>query len=97
MTSTTTPPTGATPITAPFVKDGAGDFYWVVSAIPGKSFEFNSWNLSRLEINGVDLTNKWASTQPGINPAAPAAIDGKYFIRYTGAFAWSHFEIVVKP
>ncbi len=96
VTSTTNPP-GTTPIAAPFVKDGAGDFYWVVPAISGKYFEFNSWNLTKLEINGVDLTNKWASTQPGITGAAPAPIDGKYFIRYSGAFAWSHFEIVVKP
>jgi uncharacterized protein YjdB len=97
VTSTTTPPTGATPITAPFVKDGAGDFYWVVTSIPGKYFEFNSWNLSKLEINGVDLTNKWASTQSGVTGAAPAPINGQYFIRYTGAFAWSHFDIAVKP
>jgi hypothetical protein len=96
VTSTTNPPAG-TPIAAPFVKDGAGNFYWVVSAVSGKYFEFNSWNLTKLEVNGVDLTNKWASTQPGITGAAPAPIDGKYYIRYSGAFPWSHFEIVVKP
>jgi uncharacterized protein YjdB len=98
VTSSTTPPTGATPITAPFVKEGLGSFYWVVSAIPGQYFEFNSWQLSKLEINGVDLTGKWATTRPGDTGSAPPAIDGKYYIRYTGSFAWSHFDIkVVNP
>jgi uncharacterized protein YjdB len=97
VTSTTPPPTGATPITAPFVKDGAGDFYWEVTPIAGKYFEMNSWNVSKLEINGVDFTGKWVSTQPGSSAPAPALINGKYYIRYSGGFAWSHFEIVVKP
>jgi hypothetical protein len=82
---TATPPPTGTPITLPFVKDGAGDFTWVLSTSQIKLF--NSWNLTKLEINGVDYTNKWSSTLP-----APAA-DGKYYIRYSGAFAWSHFEI----
>jgi uncharacterized protein YjdB len=97
VTNVTQPP-AATPITAPFVKDGAGDFYWEV-AVPtaGKHFEFNSWNVSKVEINGVDFTGKWASTQAGASAPAPAPINGKYYIRYSGSFAWSHFEILVKP
>jgi hypothetical protein len=78
----------ATPITLPFVKDGAGDFTWVFTDSTIKLF--NSWNLTKLEINGVDYTNKWSSTLP------PPAADGKYYIRYIGEFAWSHFEIL-KP
>jgi uncharacterized protein YjdB len=84
VTVTSTPP-GATPITIPFVKDGVGDFYWVFSG--GTLKHFNSWNLAKLEINGVDYTNKWSET-------LPPAIDGKYYVRYIGNFAWSHFEIV---
>jgi hypothetical protein len=76
----------ATPITVPFIKDGAGDFYW---AAPTSGFAFiNCWNLQKLEINGVDYTNKYVARTD-----LPAPINGKYYIRYSGAFAWSHLEI----
>jgi len=45
----------------------------------------NSWNMSLVEINGVDFTNVWSNNMP-------AAIDGKWYIHYVGTYSWSHFE-----
>jgi len=45
----------------------------------------NSWNMSLVEINGVDFTNVWSNNMP-------AAIDGKWYIHYVGSYSWSHFE-----
>jgi uncharacterized protein YjdB len=93
VTSSTTPPTGGTPITAPFRKDGTGDFTWVFTPEPGKFYSFNSWLLTRLEINGIDVTNRWASTNPTESGTAPAPINGKYTIRYISASPHSAFLI----
>src|SRR5512138_2609299 len=87
---TTPPPGGAcSPVTAtisvPFTRDGAGTFCWQTSN-PGAYI--NSWNLANLTINGVDFTNKWASSS-----SFPPAINGSWYISYTGNFAWSHFEL----
>jgi hypothetical protein len=71
-------------ITAPFTKDGAGSFCWQTSNLG--SF-VNSWNLASLTINGVDFTNKWASSS-----SYPAKINGFWYVSYQGNFAWSHFE-----
>jgi len=71
-----------TAITLSFAKDGAGEFCFVTS---GTVNFINSWNLQLLEINGVNLTNKWANT-------LPARINGNYYIHYIGNFPWSHFE-----
>ncbi|MGC8825341.1 MAG: hypothetical protein ACP5PZ_12255, partial [Bacteroidales bacterium] len=46
----------------------------------------NSWNMDKVEINGVDYTNKWSNSMP-------PAIGGKWYIYYKGSYAWSHFEI----
>jgi len=45
----------------------------------------NSWNMSLVEINGVDFTNVWSNNMP-------APIDGKWYIHFMGQYAWSHFE-----
>src|SRR5512146_887250 len=87
---TTPPPGGAcSPVTAtitvPFTKDGAGTFCWQTSN-PGSYI--NSWNLASLSINGVDFTNKWAASS-----SFPPAINGSWYISYTGNFAWSHSEL----
>jgi endoglucanase len=71
-------------ITAPFTKDGAGTFCWQTSNLGGY---INSWNLANLTINGVDFTNKYASSS-----SYPAKINGFWYVSYTGNFAWSHFE-----
>ena len=41
--------------------------------------------MDKVEINGVDFTNKWSNS-------LPAAIDGKWYIYYKASYAWSHFE-----
>ncbi|NME71894.1 PKD domain-containing protein [Flammeovirga aprica] len=72
-----------TPISVPFVQNGAGDFCWVAT----ESFPIiNSWNVELLEINGVDFTNKYSQD-------IPPAINGEWVIRYVGLFGWSHFHI----
>jgi endoglucanase len=43
--------------------------------------------MATLNINGVDFTNKWASSGQ-----LPAKINGAWIIKYVGNFAWSHFE-----
>jgi hypothetical protein len=71
-------------ITAPFTQEGAGTFCWQTSNLG--SF-INSWNLTSLTINGVDFTNKYASSN-----SYPAKINGYWYVSYTGNFTWSHFE-----
>lgn len=71
-----------TAVSVPFIKDGAGEFCYALSG----SIDFvNSWNMQKVEINGVDYTNQWSNS-------LPAKIDGKYYVYYKGAFPWSHFE-----
>ncbi len=74
----------STAISMPFVKDGAGQFCWEATCI---GTPINSWNLTKLTINGADFTNKWADAS-----AMPAPIDGKYYIVYDCPYAWGHFE-----
>ncbi len=76
-------PVSAT-IAAPFSKDGAGSFCWQASNLGGY---INSWNMNTLTINSVNYTNAWASTA-----SLPAKINGFWYVRYTGSYAWSHFE-----
>jgi endo-1,4-beta-xylanase len=75
---------GATGISVPFNKDGAGEFCWSTSNIGNY---INSWNLSLLEVNGVNLTNRWVAAS-----SLPAKQNGLYNIHYKGSYAWSHFE-----
>ncbi|HEY1201997.1 MAG TPA: Ig-like domain-containing protein, partial [Niastella sp.] len=83
---TQTPGTGdcSSPVTAslPFTKEGAGEFCYVIT---GNISYVNSWNMSLVQINGVDYTNKWSNSMP-------ARVNGNYYVRYVGQFAWSHFE-----
>jgi hypothetical protein len=72
-----------TPISLPFSQDGAGSYCWVTS---GDISNMNSWNTSKVEVNGVDFTNQWTADLPD-------RIDGNYFIYYEGSFGWSHLEI----
>jgi hypothetical protein len=68
----------------PFTQDGAGQFCYEATCIAAP---INSWNMTRLTINGVDFTNRWADCS-----AIPSPVDGKYYIMYVGRFPWSHFE-----
>ena len=76
-------PVNAT-IAAPFTQDGVGTFCWQSSNLGSY---VNSWNVSKLTVNGVDFTNKYASVTN-----LPAKINGYWYISYIGNFAWSHFE-----
>ena len=71
-------------ITAPFSKDGVGTFCWQTSSIPT---DINSWNLTSLTVNGVNLTNLYVATS-----ALPAKINGFWYISYNSTVAWGHFE-----
>jgi chitodextrinase len=75
----------ATTISVPFSKDGAGEFCWVATSLGAY---ISSWNLTNLNVNGTDFTNKWASSSN-----LPAKIDGNYYLYYNGSYAWSHFEV----
>ena len=92
-TPTVTPTTGtSTPacspvtstITAPFTFDGAGTFCWQTSNLGSY---INNWNLVSLTINGVNFTGQYVPSS-----AYPAKINGYWYVRYTGNFAWSHLE-----
>ncbi|MBN2534035.1 MAG: hypothetical protein JXB88_14190 [Spirochaetales bacterium] len=75
----------STSISIPFTQDGSGNFCWETSSL-GRYI--NSWNVSTLEVNGVDFTNKYVSSSN-----YPAQVNGKYYIRYVANHGWSHFEI----
>ncbi len=70
------------PVTLPFKQDGAGEYCFVIA---GNISYINSWNLSLLEINGVNYTNTWSNS-------LPARVNGNYYVHYVGQYAWSHFE-----
>lgn len=70
-------------ITLPYTQNGIGEYCWVTS---DDIAYINSWNLTSLEVNGVDYTNTWASSLPD-------KIDGNYYIYYQGNYGWSHFEV----
>lgn len=74
-----------TEVSAGFSYTGSGSFKWKVQSI--SSF-INSWNLQSLTINGQQITNNWYAVNE-----LPAAIDGYYYLEYTGNFAWSHIEM----
>jgi hypothetical protein len=71
-------------ITAPFTFDGAGVLCWQSSNLGSY---INSWNLTSLNINGVNVTNLYVAAG-----SLPAKINGNWYIGYHGPYAWSHFE-----
>lgn len=70
----------------PFTADGLGTHCWRVSSF---TF-FNSNNTGLISVNGVNLTNQFATPT---SLSMPAQINGYWYITYVGAFPWSHFEI----
>jgi endoglucanase len=80
--NTTTGCANPVTISIPFTKDGVGNFCWVTST---PIAYVNSWNLTSLKINGVDFTNKWSNS-------LPASQNGQWFIEYSSAVSWGHFE-----
>jgi xyloglucan-specific exo-beta-1,4-glucanase len=69
-------------ISIPFVQNGEGEFCFVTTT---EMAYINSWNMEKVEINGVDFTNSWSNNLPD-------PIDGQWFIYYKGNYDWSHFE-----
>jgi uncharacterized repeat protein (TIGR02543 family) len=70
-------------ISLPFQQNGAGTFCFVTS---GTISYVNSWNMSVVEINGVDYTNIWSNSMPPRD-------GGNYYIYYQSNVGWSHLEI----
>jgi alpha-galactosidase len=73
-----------TTISAEFTKDGPGELCWESTCL-GDSI--NSWNMTTLEVNGVDCTNKFVAISSISSP------DGKYYVYYKGDYSYSHCEI----
>jgi len=72
-------------IAAPFTFDGAATNCWKTNSLASY---INSWNLTKLTVNGVDYTNKYIFVS-----AFPAkASDGYWYISYVSTVAWGHFE-----
>ncbi len=88
---TSTPNSGGTcspvnaTITAPFTFDGTGTLCWKSNNLGSY---INSWNLTSLTVNGVDFSNKYATT----STLPPKASDGYWYIVYNSTVAWGHFE-----
>ena len=80
------PPPCSTPliIAAPFTQDGAGTYCWQSNNL---GTYINSWNLTSLTVNNVNETNLYV-------PAGsyPAKINGYWYISYTSAVSYGHFE-----
>jgi len=89
-TATSTTPAGATcgPLTgsfsAPFTQEGSGTFCWQSNNMGGY---INSWGLTTLNINGVDLTNVYLGSG-----SYPAQINGYWYVKYVSSAQWGHFE-----
>ncbi|MGC1378634.1 MAG: cellulase family glycosylhydrolase [Anaerolineales bacterium] len=71
-------------ITAPFSYDGAGTFCWQSSNLGSY---LNSWNLTSLTINGVNVTNLYVASG-----SYPAQIGGYWYVSYNSAVSYGHFE-----
>ncbi|MGC1376930.1 MAG: carboxypeptidase regulatory-like domain-containing protein [Anaerolineales bacterium] len=90
ITLTFTPTTGpklCTPtvtIMAPFVQDGVGTFCWQSTNL---GTYINSWNLTSLTVNYTDYTNLYVAAG-----SLPAKINGNWYISYTSAASYGHFE-----
>lgn len=70
-------------ISLTFEKNGAGEFCWETS---DEISYINSWNVEILEINGVDIANKYVAKMP-------LKVNGKYSIYYKASVDWAHVGI----
>ena len=71
-------------ITAPFTYDGAGTLCWQSTNL---GTYINSWNTTSVTINGVTATNVYVAAG-----SYPAKINGYWYIAYTSAASYGHFE-----
>lgn len=74
-----------TTITADFMYDGVGEYCWESTCL---GEYINSWNVTILEVNGVDCANGYVEVS-SITP-----INGKYYVYYRGDYSYSHLEII---
>jgi hypothetical protein len=86
---TNTPGTGTcspvtSTITAPFTYDGSGTFCWQSTNL---GTYINSWNTTSVTINGVNATNLYLASG-----SYPAKINGYWYISYSSANTYGHFE-----
>jgi hypothetical protein len=72
-------------ITIPFSFDGAGDYCWQTSTLGTYA---NSWNVTKLTINGVPFIDIYVAAG-----SFPPAINGYWYIGYTSAASFGHFEM----
>src|SRR6187551_1072841 len=72
----------ASAISVPFTKDGAGDFCWQTTSL---CTSINSWNLTKLEVNGTAYTNIYVAS------STIAPLNGAYTIHYVSTVGWGHF------
>ena len=72
-------------ITVPFSFDGVGDYCWQTGSLGSY---INSWNLTKLTINGVPFSNIYVAAG-----SLPPAINGYWYIGYTSTVSFGHFEI----
>lgn len=70
---------------APFTHNGADDTCYFFSDL---SDYINSWNSEEVNLNGVDITNTYLSSQN-----YPATIDGGYYLYFRSSYSWSHLEV----
>ncbi|MFP4005414.1 MAG: hypothetical protein ACLFUR_01690 [Candidatus Hadarchaeia archaeon] len=71
-------------ISAPFSKDGEGEFWWKAEDLGNN---INSWDVETLEVNGEDFTEEYAFAED-----LPEKVDGYWYVRYVGNSESSHFE-----
>lgn len=90
-TRTITPTTGTgtcspvtSTITSPFTFDGAGTYCWQTSTL---GTYINSWNVTSVSINGTSYSNVYATVS-----SLPAKINGFWYISYSSAVSFGHFE-----
>jgi hypothetical protein len=71
-------------VTIPYAADGVQDTCVFLSSTPSS---INSWNMSRVELNSVDITNLW------VPPSSfPASCNGGHYLRSIGTVPWAHVE-----
>jgi GH35 family endo-1,4-beta-xylanase len=67
----------------PFEFSGMGSRCHVIT---GNIESINSWDMEKVEINGIDYTNSWSNQMP-------ERINGSYFIYTVGNHYWSYLEV----
>lgn len=70
----------------PFEVNGSGEACYFFSGDAGS--HVNSWNASRVDINGADITNQWLGSSN-----YPGQVDGGYYVYSNSSSPWGHLEV----